>query len=63
MDNCACADLFAIIKATEKLERAYVRDAIRPDDYELACERLIQQFKVLSGSIKTVVCTLPGAVL
>jgi hypothetical protein len=40
------ADLYAIIKATEKLERAYVRDAIPPEAYEQACERLIAQFKV-----------------
>jgi hypothetical protein len=49
------ADLFAIIKATEKLERAYVRDAIGPEEYEVACERLIQQFKVLHGSLRTAV--------
>ena len=28
------ADLFAIVKTTEKLERAYVRDAISAKDYE-----------------------------
>jgi hypothetical protein len=28
------ADLFAIIKATDKLERAYVRDAIKSEEYE-----------------------------
>ena len=49
------SDLYAIIKATEKLERAYVRDAIRPEEYESTCEKLIQQFKVLSGSLKTLV--------
>lgn len=46
------ADLFAIIKATEKLERAYVRDAITADVYETACQKLIAQFKVLWGSMK-----------
>eukprot|EP00899_Mesostigma_viride_P004964 jgi/Mesvir1/14469/Mv05178-RA.1 len=35
------ADLFAIIKTTEKLERAYVRDAITPQQYEPACYDLI----------------------
>ncbi len=71
------ADLYAIIKATEKLERAYVRgegsdpslvshsgmvqlqppctDAIPSAEYETLCEKLIQQFKVLSGSLKTAV--------
>lgn len=51
----APTDLYAIIKATEKLERAYVRDAISPEVYEQACERLIAQFKVLWGSLKAVV--------
>ena len=46
------ADLYAIIKTTEKLERAYVRDAVSPELYEQACEKLIQQFKVLWGSLK-----------
>ncbi len=53
---CSCAssrvaELFSIIKATEKLERAYVRDAISPQQYEQACERLIAQFKVLRASL------------
>lgn len=47
--------MYAIIKTTEKLERAYVRDAISPEAYEKACERLIAQFKVLWGSLKAVV--------
>eukprot|EP00983_Pelagomonas_calceolata_P130628 1161698-Pelagomonas_calceolata.AAC.6 len=46
------ADLFAILKATEKLERAYVRDAVAPELYERACEKLILQFKVLWGSLR-----------
>mmetsp|Transcript_14228 Transcript_14228/g.35155 ORF Transcript_14228/g.35155 Transcript_14228/m.35155 type:complete len:218 (-) Transcript_14228:349-1002(-) len=49
------AELYAIIKATEKLERAYVRDAINPDQYETACERLIAQFRVLKNSLTGVV--------
>lgn len=57
--NWACyvlsTDLYAIIKTTEKLERAYVRDAISPELYEQACERLIAQFKVLWGSLKNAV--------
>jgi ESCRT-I complex subunit VPS28 len=47
------ADLYSIIKATEKLERAYVRDAIPPGEYERLCERMIQQYKVLSSSLKS----------
>lgn len=49
------ADLFAIIKATEKLERAYVRDDVTAADYESACEKLIAQFKVLWGSMRDAV--------
>jgi hypothetical protein len=48
-------DLFAIIKATEKLERAYVRDDVTAGDYEGACEKLIAQFKVLWGSMRDAV--------
>lgn len=46
------ADLFAIIKTTEKLEKAYVRDVISSSDYEPACTKLIAQFKTLRTSLK-----------
>ena len=49
------ADLYAIIKSTEKLERAYVRDGINAQEYESACEKLIAQYKVLYGSMKDMV--------
>eukprot|EP00250_Pteridium_aquilinum_P008531 c18020_g1_i1 orf=198-833(+) len=49
------ADLFAIIKTTEKLEKAYVRDVISPADYEPACTKLIAQFKTLWSSLKDTV--------
>jgi hypothetical protein len=49
------ADLFAIIKCTEKLERAYVRDGISAQEYEGACEKLIAQYKVLWGSMRDAV--------
>ncbi|KAG2501592.1 hypothetical protein HYH03_000097 [Edaphochlamys debaryana] len=49
------ADLYAIIKTTEKLERAFVRDAIGAEEYEEACSKLIGQFKVLWGSMKDTV--------
>ena len=48
-------DLFAILKTTEKLERAYVRDAICAKDYEPACEKLIAQFKTLWDSLRDTV--------
>lgn len=49
------SDLYSIIKTTEKLERAFVRDAIGADEYETACGRLITAFKVLSSSMKDAV--------
>ncbi|KAI3438157.1 hypothetical protein D9Q98_000595 [Chlorella vulgaris] len=47
------ADLYAILKTTEKLERAYVRDAISAKDYEPACEKLIGQFKTLWDTVRS----------
>eukprot|EP00898_Chlorokybus_atmophyticus_P003952 jgi/Chlat1/4558/Chrsp29S04463 len=49
------ADLYAIIKTTEKLEKAYVRDAVTPAEYEPACLKLIAQFKTLKSSLKDTV--------
>jgi ESCRT-I complex subunit VPS28 len=49
------ADLFAIIKTTEKLEKAYVRDAISASEYEPACTKLIAQFKTLRTALKDLV--------
>jgi len=54
------ADLYAIIKSTEKLERAYVRDGINAQEYESACEKLIAQYKVLYGSMKDMVPSIEG---
>ncbi|XP_078180955.1 vacuolar protein sorting-associated protein 28 homolog 1-like [Carex rostrata] len=45
------ADLFAIIKTTEKLEKAYIRDLVPSDSYESECLKLIAQFRTLSASI------------
>ncbi|CAK0784930.1 hypothetical protein CVIRNUC_008135 [Coccomyxa viridis] len=49
------ADLFAIVKTTEKLERAYVRDAISAKDYEPLCEKLIAQFRTLWETLRDMV--------
>lgn len=49
------AELFAIIKATEKLEKAYVRDIVSPQEYETECQKLIAQFKTLSSTLKDIV--------
>ena len=40
------ANLYAIIMATEHLERAYARDAIEPKEYTTQCKKLISQFKL-----------------
>jgi hypothetical protein len=53
------ADLYAIIVATEKLERAYVRDIISAQDYEPACQKLIAQFKTLWGGMRQTVRSPP----
>lgn len=55
------ADLFAIVKTTEKLERAYVRDAISAKDYEPLCEKLIAQFRTLWETLRDTVS--PSALL
>jgi len=47
------ADLYAIIKATQHLEKAYVRDAISPEEYTSACQRLIAQFKTTEAALRS----------
>lgn len=49
------ADLFAIIKTTEKLEKAYVRDVISAREYEPACTKLIAQFRTLKTAVRDTV--------
>lgn len=46
-------DLYALLKTTEKLERAYVRDAIPAKEYEPACERLIGQYRTLWEAVRS----------
>lgn len=45
-------DLYALIKTTEKLEKAYARDAITAEEYEKACLRLISQFKASESALR-----------
>jgi len=49
------AELFAIIRATEKLEKAYVRDIVSPSEYEAECQKLIAHFKTLASTLKDTV--------
>jgi len=46
------ADLYAIIKTVEHLEKAYVKDAIPADKYEPACTKLIAQYRTACGLIE-----------
>lgn len=39
------AELYSLILTTEKLERAYVKDFIKPEDYAQSCDDLIAKFK------------------
>mmetsp|Transcript_8606 Transcript_8606/g.13957 ORF Transcript_8606/g.13957 Transcript_8606/m.13957 type:complete len:209 (+) Transcript_8606:281-907(+) len=47
------ADLYAIIKATQHLEKAYVRDAVTQDAYTSACQKLLAQFKTTEAAIRS----------
>jgi len=49
------ADLYSIIKTTEALEKAYVRDAITADEYKQNCTKLIAQFKAAQNLTKDTV--------
>lgn len=46
------AELYAIIRATEKLEKAYIRDIIPPSEYEIECQKLITHFKTLASTLR-----------
>lgn len=50
--NGTQADLFAIIKAVEKLEKAWVRDLISAKEYESECFKLIGQFKTIKTTLE-----------
>ena len=45
------ADFFSIIKATEHLERAYMKDAIKEDEYTRECSKLIGHFKNMERTL------------
>jgi len=49
------ADLFSIIKTIEALEKAYVRDAVTPEDYKKNCLKLIAQFKAAQNLTRDIV--------
>jgi len=45
------ASLFAIIVATEHLERAFARDAVNDNDYTSQCNKLISQFRLAEKAV------------
>jgi len=49
------ADLYSIIKTTEALEKALVRDAISAEEYKSHCTKLITQFKAAQNLTKDIV--------
>lgn len=49
------AELYAIIRATEKLEKAYIRDIIPPSEYEIECQKLITHFKTLTSTLRDII--------
>lgn len=49
------ADLFALIKAVDRLEKAYVRDAISAKEYESNCFNLLAKFKTLQSTMRDTV--------
>ncbi|KAK4794166.1 hypothetical protein SAY86_012160 [Trapa natans] len=49
------AELYAIIRTTEKLEKAYIRDIIGPSEYEVECQKLITHYRALASTLKEIV--------
>jgi len=49
------ANLFALIKTIEKLEKAYVNSSVPSGKYETACAELITKYKTLHNTLSEVV--------
>lgn len=47
------ATLYAIIVATEHLERAFSRDSISNDEYTSECNKLISQFRLAEKAVES----------
>ena len=45
------ASLYAIIVATEHLERAFARDAVDDKEYTTQCNKLISQFRLAEKAV------------
>lgn len=55
------AELYAIIRACEKLERAYVQSQVGVDEYDTECQSLLSKFKTLKESLNLDVQTFMHA--
>lgn len=40
------AELYAVVSTLQHLEKAYMRDCVRAQEYTAACSRLLVQYKV-----------------
>lgn len=40
------AELYAVVSTLQHLEKAYMRDCVRAQEYTAACSRLLMQYKV-----------------
>ncbi|KAJ8478484.1 hypothetical protein OPV22_022211 [Ensete ventricosum] len=52
------ADLYAIVKTTDKLEKAYVRDLVSSAEYEAECLKLIAQYRTLHSALRGAIPSL-----
>ncbi|OIW20641.1 hypothetical protein TanjilG_18579 [Lupinus angustifolius] len=44
--------------ATERLEKAYVREIISPHEYDFECQKLIPHFKTIASTLKEMVASI-----
>lgn len=47
------ADLFAVINTLQSLEKAYIRDAVTPKEYNSACSKLLVQYKAAFKQVQS----------
>ena len=45
------ADFYALLKASEAVEKAYARGAVSAADYETACSQLMAQFRASEAAL------------
>lgn len=45
------ADLYAIVRSIELLEKAYIKDSIRDKEYTPACQKLLAKYKTLIAQV------------